>query len=88
VRAFYEAELPKLGWAVPVSTEPPEGMSVEEYQQMLEDMQTLGLSQPTPTPNPNESFLDFQQGNQRLSVIINIANGITHVQIFLTRTVE
>jgi len=61
-------------------------MSAEEYQQLLQQMQALGLSEPTPTPNPNEAFLEFQQGNQMLSIIITITNGVTHVQIFMSTT--
>lgn len=82
--AFYQQQLATLGWQA--LSDIPEGMSPEEYQQALDAMKALGLSQPgQPTPDPNEAYLVFVQDNQRLSVIITIANGVTHVQITLRR---
>jgi hypothetical protein len=86
--AFYEQELSNLGWQAP-AYQLPEGMSQEDYERMLQEMQQLqGILQPTPTPDPSESFLVFQQGDQLLYVRINLVNSVTHVQIILTREVE
>jgi hypothetical protein len=89
-RAFYEQELPKLGWGPP-TYQLPEGMSQEEYDRLMQDMQQLeqlGLTQPTPTPNPSEAFLVFQQGDQLLYLLITLETSGTRVQITLNRSVE
>lgn len=86
-RAFYEQELPKLGWQPP-AYQLPEGVSQEEYDQILQEMQQLGFTQPTPTPDPGETFLVFEQGDQMLYLLITLETTGTHVQITLTRSVE
>jgi hypothetical protein len=89
VVAFYEKELPALGWQAPASGGLPEGMSAEEYQQALEALQALGLGQagqpgePTPTPNPDEAYVVFDQGGQRLRVTLTRVGSTTQVSIAL-----
>jgi hypothetical protein len=87
-RAFYEHELPKLGWQVLVAptSGAPEGMTEEEYQQMLQQMEQFGLAQPTPTPDPNQAFLDFMQGEYSMSLTINAGETGTHVMITVSRS--
>jgi hypothetical protein len=84
VAAFYMQELPELGWTAPSSGEfeLPEGISAEEYQQALEYMQGMGFGQPTPTPDPNESYLIFEQSGRQLSVSLTRAGPVT--QVFIT----
>jgi len=95
-RAFYEQELPKLGWVVPAAPLPeemalPEGMSQEQFQQMLEMMQQLGSggpAGPTPTPDPNNAVLEFTRGEYTLSVTITLGTTGTRVQITMSRSLE
>lgn len=92
-RAFYEQQLPKLGWTAPVSdaTGIPEGISPEEYQQALEALQALGLSQPagpTPTPNPDEASIVFHQGQRSLHITITRTGPATTVTIGLRNSAE
>jgi hypothetical protein len=89
-RAFYEQELSKLGWQPPVYRL-PEGMSQADYDQLLKDveqLQQLGLMQPTPTPDPGEAFLVFQQGDQLLYILITLETTGTRVTITLSRVVQ
>ena len=86
-RAFYEQELPKLGWQPP-AYQLPEGMSQEEYDRMLQEMQQSGFTQPTPTPDPGKAFLVFEQGDQLLYLLITLETSGTRVQITLSRSVE
>lgn len=86
-RVFYEQEFSRLGWQAP-AYQLPEGMSQEDYDQLLQDMQVmeeLGLLLPTPTPDPSEAFLVFQQGDQLLYVLITLETTGTHVTITLSR---
>jgi hypothetical protein len=87
VQTFYEQELPKLGWTALSSDEfgLPEGISAEEYQQALEYMQAMGISQPTPTPNPDLASLIFQQGDQTLRVNLTRTEGTTDVVLLVSR---
>jgi len=96
-RSFYEGELLKLGWEVPAAALPegmdlPEGMTQEEYQQMLEQMQQLGglggPAGPTPTPDPNRASLEYTRGGYTLSVTITLVNGAAHVMITSSPPVE
>jgi hypothetical protein len=92
-RAFYERELPKLGWELPAVVVLPEGMTQEEYEQALEALQDLGLADPgalsaTPTPNPDEALMFFQQGNQTLTVLITREASGSHVLVVLGRSIE
>jgi len=84
-RAFHEQELSKLGWQAP-AYQLPEDISQEEYDRMLQEMQQLqGFMQPTPTPDPSEAFLVFQQGDQLLYVLITLETTGTHVTITSSR---
>jgi hypothetical protein len=86
-RAFYERELSKLGWQTP-AYRLPEGISQEDYDRMLQEMQQLqGFVQPTPSPDPSEAFLVFQQGDQLLYVLITLETTGTHVTITVSRSV-
>lgn len=86
-RAFYEQELSRLGWQAP-AYRLPDGVSQEEYDRMLQEMEQLGFTQPTPTPNPSEAFMVFEQGDQLLYLLITHETAGTHVQITLSRSVE
>jgi hypothetical protein len=82
VVAFYEKELPALGWQAPSSNPIPPGMSAEEYQKALEALKAMGLGQPggpAPTPNPDEAYLVFDQGSQRLRVVLTRLASVTQV---------
>ena len=84
VVAFYQQELPKLGWGPPDAAPLPEGMSPEEYQQALEMLKAMGLGlagQPTPTPDPNDAFLLFQRGDDMMRVSITRQEAVTQVLI-------
>ncbi len=91
VVAFYQQELAALGWQDLSEFVVPEGMSAEEYQKALEMMQALGmgqpgaLGQPTPTPDPNEAYIVFSQGEQRLRVTLTHVESVTQVFISLGR---
>jgi len=91
--AYYEQELPKHGWTIPIpdETEIPEGMSAEEYQQMLEIMKSMGLDQPsasTPEPNADQAVLSYEQGNLELDVIITGLETATNVMIVQRTSAE
>jgi hypothetical protein len=92
VRAFYEQELPKLGWSAPEAglSGLPEGMTQEEYQQALEMLKGLGLGQPAPTPDPNPAVVSFAftQLDQTLSVNITRGEAGTKVALVLTKAIE
>lgn len=95
--AFYEQQLPGLGWADPVPTEDQlsegndmEGVSPEEMEQILEMMQSLGFgqgpgqtSEPTATPDPNKGSLTFQRGSLQLLLFITRADNSTKVLLVL-----
>ncbi len=83
VLAFYEQELPKLGWAAPSDAFAlPEGMTAEEFQQALEILRGIGPALPsTPTPNPNEANALYQQGGQALIVTLTRVEPVTQVVI-------
>jgi hypothetical protein len=92
VAAFYKQELLALGWEdFESSFTLPEGMSPEQYQQVLEAMQAMGLGQPggigqpTPTPDPNEAYVVFDQGEHRLRVTLTRLETVTQVIISLGR---
>ena len=83
---FYNEQLPSLGWELPSATEVPEGVSPEEYEQVLESMQALGMSQSVrPEPNATEVFLEYQQEDQALSIIITKEEAVTVVNLLLSR---
>jgi len=87
-RAFYEQELSRLGWRPP-AYQLPEGVSQEDYDRMLQEMQQIqGFIQPTPTPDPSKAFLVFQQGDQLMYVLITLETTGTHVTITLSRSLE
>lgn len=83
VRAFYEQELPALGWVDPATTNLPEGVSGENYQQMLDAMKALGISQPTAVPSEGEGMLFFERGNETLTVVITPGDSGTRVILSL-----
>ncbi len=91
VVAFYQKELAALGWQDLSAFVLPGGMSAEEYQKALEMMQALGmgqpgaLGQPTSTPDPNEAYIVFSQGDQRLRVTLTHIESVTQVFISLGR---
>lgn len=91
--AFYKQELPKRGWVVPSpsAAEIPEGMSAEEYQQMLETLESMGLNQPaqpTPEADAENVFLSYEQGTMELDVIITRAETATKVVIVLRNSTK
>ena len=91
--AYYEQELLSRGWTVPSPAEGeiPEGMSAEEYQQMLEIMESRGLNQPggpTPEPNSDQAVLTYEQGNLELDVFITQGENATNVVIVQRTSAE
>jgi hypothetical protein len=89
VVSFYKQELLALGWKdfSASALALPEGMSEAEFQQVLEAMQAMGLGQPggpgqpTPTPDPNEAYVVFDQGEHRLRVTLTRLETVTQVFI-------
>ncbi|OGO25780.1 MAG: hypothetical protein A2Y54_06270 [Chloroflexi bacterium RBG_16_51_16] len=73
---------------MPVSTEPLEGFSAEEYQYVQENMQAMGLNQPSATPDPNEVFLVYSRGAQKLNLIVAQGESTTVVNLFLIYSAE
>jgi len=87
--AFYQEQLADLNWSAYSSNETPEGVSQEEYKQLLEQMQAMGFDQPTePAPDADEVFLEFQQGDQILSLITWVDEGTTKVELVLSNATE
>lgn len=84
-RAFYEAELAKLGWTPPVSAVVPEGMSADEYQRAMELLKGMGMNQPTPAPNPDQAYLRYSRGEEELDLVITRGDASTSVLIILSR---
>jgi hypothetical protein len=89
VMAFYELELPKLGWAAPKGGDLADYIegSPEEIQQALEYLRAIGPAvPPTPTPNPNEANALFEQGDEILIVTLSRVGPVTQVMITLGNT--
>jgi hypothetical protein len=84
VLAFYDKELPAVGWVDPSTTSVPEGVNAEEYQQMLQQMQAFGMGQPTQVPSEIEGLRVFEQGSRRLNVFITREGSTTTVLLSLS----
>jgi hypothetical protein len=88
VLAFYDKELPTLGWVDPSTITMPDGVnpgvSPEQYLLMLAQMQAMGMAQPTPVPSESEGMHVFEQGGRRLSVFITREGSTTTVLLSLT----
>ena len=86
-RAFYEQELTNLGWQPP-AYQLPEGVTQEQYDQLLVDLQRmedLGMLPPPPAPDPNQAFLVFELGDQLLHLLITLDATGTHVTLALMK---
>lgn len=51
-------------------------------------MQTMGLNQPSATPDPNEVFLVYSRGAQKLNLIVAQGESTTVVNLFLIYSAE
>jgi len=93
--AFYEQQLPNLGWMVPDPAEAQlpgdpemEGISPEEMEQVLDMMESMGMgpgqsSEPTATPDPNKGSLTYQRSSFELIVFISRIDTSTKVLLAL-----
>jgi hypothetical protein len=85
VAAFYAKQLPAQGWVDPSTVNVPDGISPQDYQQLMQQMQALGMTQPTAVPSETEAMLVFDQGAQRLSVSITRTESVTRVSLSLDK---
>lgn len=92
VLAFYDEELSPMGWVNPTTTNIPEGVSPEEYQQLMEDLEAMGMSQYgsllAPAGDDSENMRAYDRDDQTLSVIVEQDGSITKVMLSLSNVLE
>jgi hypothetical protein len=88
VLAFYDKELPAVGWVNASTAAAPEGVNAQEYEEMLKQMQALGMAQPGPAADASDGLRVFEQGSRRLSVLVAHEGSTTTVTLSLGRKSE